>query len=104
MDFSSATTVNRELSSETCIAVPNRIVWILWLFPVRAEREMRDHNWTKKADKLGVSIRKFTSEKADKLIYMVTARLGCLKNYTSTITTNKRTVITCRVCLFEKKN
>jgi hypothetical protein len=51
MDFSPATTVNRGLSSETCIAVPNRIVSILWLFPVRAEREMRDHNWTKKADK-----------------------------------------------------
>ena len=34
---------------------------------------------------------------------MVTARPGWLRNYTSIITTNKRTVITCRVCLFEKK-
>jgi hypothetical protein len=51
MDFWSATTVKRELSSETCLAVPNRTVPIFWLFPVRAEREMHDDNWTKKADK-----------------------------------------------------
>ncbi len=58
----------------------------------------------KQINPLGVPIRKFTLGEADKLIYMVTARPGWLRNYTSIIKPNKRTIITCRVCLFEKKN